>query len=238
MAGVLYNKTKGGVSVIDINTLGVLYVVSADASIQSVADLKGKTVYLTGKGTTPDYVARYLTAANGLTEEDVTFEYKSEPAEVAAVLKEKSDAIGLLPQPFVTAACAQNEALQIVLNLTEEWDKLQSGDGSRMVTGVTIVRSDFLAENEDAVKGFMADHKASAEAVNANPDEAAEQIAALGIIEKAPIAKKALPYCNITYIDGAEMKSALSGYLSVLFDQNPASVGGALPADDFYYAAE
>lgn len=124
VASVLYNKTEGGVAVIDINTLGVLDIVASDDSIKSIADLKGKTLYLTGKGTTPDYVIHYLLTENGLSEDDVTLEFKSEAAEVAAVLKEQPDAIGLLPQPFVTVACAQNENLKIVLDLTQEWQEI------------------------------------------------------------------------------------------------------------------
>lgn len=235
VASVLYSKTEGGISVIDINTLGVLDIVASDDSIKSITDLKGKTVYMTGKGTTPDYVFHYLLSANGMAEGDLTLEFKSEAAEVAAVLKEQPDAIGLLPQPFVTAACMQNEALQIVLDLTKEWQAVQGEHGSQLVTGVTIVRNDFLSENPNAVSLFLEEHKASAEFANTNADEASELIAALGIIEKAPIAKKALPYCNITCLTGEEMKTALSGYLQVLFDQDPKSVGGKLPEDSFYY---
>lgn len=235
VASVLYNKTKGGISVIDINTLGVLDIVAADTSITSIADLKGKTVYMTGKGITPDFVFHYLLSANGLTENDVTIEFKSEPTEVAAVLKEQPDAIGLLPQPFVTAACAQNENLSIVLDLTNEWQAVQDETGSQLVTGVTIARNEFLNSHPDAVSRFLEEHAASAEFTETNPDEAAELIAAKGIIEKAPVAKKALPYCNITCLTGEDMKAALSGYLQVLFDQDPSSVGGKLPEDDFYF---
>lgn len=235
VASVLYNKTQGGISVIDINTLGVLDIVASDTSITSIADLKGKTVYMTGKGTSPDYVFHYLLSANGLTEDDVTIEFKSEPTEVAAVLKEQPDAIGLLPQPFVTAVCAQNENLSIVLDLTKEWQNVQGEGGSQLVTGVTIARNEFLENHPDAVTTFLKEHAASAEYTETNPDETAELIAAKGIIEKAPVAKKALPYCNITCLTGEEMKTALSGYLQVLFDQNPASVGGKLPEDGFYF---
>ena len=235
VASVLYNKTKGGISVIDINTLGVLDIVASDDSITSIADLKGRTVYMTGKGTTPDYVFHYLLTANGLTEDDVTIEFKSEPTEVAAVLKEQPDAIGLLPQPFVTAACAQNEALKIVLDLTNEWQAVQGESGSQMVTGVTVARNEFLKSSPDAVKLFLQEHATSAEYTETNPDETAELIAAKEIVAKAPIARKALPYCNITCLTGEDMKAALSGYLQVLFDQNPASVGGKLPEDGFYY---
>lgn len=235
VASILYTKTQGNVNVIDINTLGVLYVVASDDSISSMEDLKGKTLYMTGKGTTPEYVMNYLLSENGLNDGDVTLEFKSEAAEVASVLKEDSSAVGVLPQPFATAACIQNEALKPVLDLTEQWNLLNKENGSQLVTGVTIVRSDFLKENEEAVKLFMEDHKASAAYTSEHLDEAAEMVAALGIVEKAPIAKKAMPACNIVCITGEEMKSALSGYLSVLEAADAKSIGGQLPGDDFYY---
>ncbi len=235
VASVLYNKTNGGISVIDINTLGVLYMVSGDSSIDEITDLKDKTIYLTGKGTTPDYVLHYILTENGFTESDYTLEYKSEATEVAAVLAENPDAIGLLPQPFVTAACAQNEALSVVLDMNEQWAVVQGEGGSRLVTGVTVVRNEFLEENEKAVKNFLAEHEESTKNINEDVEHAASLAVEAGIIAKEPIAKKAIPNCNITYIDGEEMKQALSGYLNVLFEQDASSVGGALPADDFYY---
>lgn len=235
VASVIYHKTEGGVSVIDINTLGVLYMVSADTSIQSMQDLAGKTIYLTGKGTTPDFVLQYLLEANGMTEDDVTLEYKSEATEVATVLAEQPDAVGLLPQPFVTAATKQNESLSIVLDLTEEWQKVQGAGGSSLVTGVTIVRNDFLEEHEEAVRAFLADHEASTVYANTEIAATAELVVAQGIIEKAPIAEAAIPFCNIVYIDGEEMKTALSGYLEVLMEQNAEFIGGSLPEDEFYY---
>lgn len=235
VASVLYMKTEGGVSVIDINTLGVLYMVSGDSGIKGMDDLKGRTLYLTGKGTTPDYVLQYLLRENGLTTQDVTLEYKSEATEVAAILAKTPDAIGVLPQPFVTAACAQNEELSVVMDLTEQWNAVQKEGGSRLVTGVTVVRNSFLEEYQDTVERFMEEHKASAAYANEHVEEAAELVAAAGIIEKAPVAVKAMPACNITYMDGDDMKMALSGYLEVLFGQDAASVGGGLPGDEFYY---
>ena len=235
VASILYNKTEGGIAVIDINTLGVLYMVSGDTAVDSVEDLKGKTIYLTGKGTTPDYVLSYILSENGLLEGDYTLEYKSEATEVAALLAENPTNIGLLPQPFVTVACAQNEALQVVMDMNEQWILLQGENGSRMVTGVTVVRREFLEENEEVVLNFLEEHKASAAAINEDVEKGAELVANAGIIAKAPIAQKAIPKCNITYIDGEEMKNALSGYLEVLFKQDASAVGGNLPEDDFYY---
>jgi len=235
VASVLYHKTKGGICVIDINTLGVLYMVSGDTSIQGVDDLSGKTIYLTGKGTTPDYVLQYLLNANGIDTDECTLEYKSEAMEVAVLLAKKPDAVGLLPQPFVTAACAQNEALEAVFSINDEWNSVQGEEGSRLVTGVTVVRRGFLEENEDAVRAFLDEHAESAEAINENPETGAALCVKAGIVAKEQIAQKAIPGCNITCITGNEMKQALSGYLQVLFEQSAQSVGGTLPKEDFYY---
>lgn len=235
VAAMLYAKTEGGISVLDINTLGVLYMVSGNSEIKSFADLKGRTVYLTGKGTTPDYVLQYLLTANGIGMEEVTLEYRSEATEVAALLSENPEGIGLLPQPFVTAARAQNDALSVCLSLTEEWEKVQGEEGSSLVTGVTIVRKEFLQENEAAVKLFLQDHAESTAYTESNLKETAALCVEAEIIAKEAIAEKAIPACNITCLTGEEMKQALSGYLTVLYQMNPKAVGGSLPGDDFYY---
>lgn len=236
VASVLYNKTQGQVVVLDINTLGVVYVLESGETVQSAADLAGRTIYLPGKGTTPDYALQYVLAQNGLTTDDVDLQYKSEAAEVISALAEDPDAIGLLPQPAATTACIQNENLRIALDLTAEWDVVSQD--STLVTGVTIVRKAFLEENEAAVRSFLAAHEASAAYTNENVEEAAELVAQLGIVPQAAIAAKAIPYCNITCLTGAEMQTKLSGYLSVLAGQNPESIGGTLPGEDFYYTGE
>lgn len=231
-AANLYQKSNGAIAVIDINTLGVLYMVSGDDSIKSVDDLTNKTIYLTGKGTTPDLALRYLLETHNIKLSDVTIEYKSEATEVAAALSENPDAVGLLPMPFVIAACAQNEALQIVLDVNAQWES--ANDGKGLVTGVTIVRKAFLEEHPEAVDAFLTDHKNSAEYVNTNAEEAAELVVKSGIVEKAPIAQKAIPKCNITCITGEEMKEMLSGYLDILEKQDVSFIGGAVPGEDFY----
>lgn len=239
VAAVLYQKTDGGVAVIDINTLGVLYVVTGTAEIGSVADLKGKTIYLTGKGTTPEASLRYVLEANGLTEADYTLEFKSEATEVAAVLAENPDAVGLLPQPFVTAALMQNDALKVVLDLNEEWmrveNEIKDGISNGLVTGVTVVRKAFLEEFPEAVDAFLEEHALSVEAINRDVETGAALAVEAGIVAKEPIAQKAIPECNITCVTGEEMRSDLSAYLNVLVGFDAALVGGQTPEADFYY---
>ncbi len=231
VAAVAYNKTKHGVSAIDINTLGVLYCVTGDENIKSVKDLAGKTVLSTGQGASPEYVLNYLLEKNGVTDCDVQF--KSEATEIAALLKQDPAQIAILPQPFVTVATAQNDQLKVAFSLTDEW-KSVSPD-SKLLTGVTVVRNEVLENRAAEVDQFIADHQASTEKAATDVDATAELVAKYGIIAKAPVAKKALPNCNIVAIAGDEMKTDLAGYLQVLFDANPKSVGGTMPEDDFYY---
>lgn len=235
VASVLYHKTDGAVTVVDINTLGVLYLVSADNTVSQMEDLRGRTIYLTGMGTTPDFVLQYLLAENGIALSDVTLEYKSEATEVAAYLAENPDAVGLLPQPYVTALSIQNPDIVRVLDMTAEWEKVQGEAGGMLVTGVTLVRNEFLEEHPDAVAAFLEEHAQSADYANTNVAEAAALVEHFGIVEKAAVAEKALPYCNITCLTGEEMKTALSGYLAVLAEYDASFIGGGVPEDAFYY---
>lgn len=237
LASVLYNKTEGKVKALAVNVLGVLYLAEYNSDeINSLADLKGKTIYATGKGSTPEYFLRYVLTQNGLDPDtDVTLDWKSEPSEVLAVLNGQGSGIAMLPQPYVTAAAAQlGEGFQVKLSVSEEWQKVSGG--TPCTTACILVRSQFAEENPQAVAQFLADYADSAAWVNENVEAAGDLCGQYEIV-KAPIAKKAIPQCNIVSITGSDMKATLSGCLEVLFQQNPAAVGGALPQDDFYYGA-
>lgn len=231
LASVLYNKLNGDVQVLAVNTLGVLFMLENGNEIGEFKDLDGKHIYATGQGATPEYILNYLMKKNGVEAE---VEYVGEHAALATMLASGEAQIGMLPQPNVTAALAGSEDLRIAIDLTAEWDRVSE---TRLVQGVVIARKSFVEANKNAIDVFLDDYKASAEFVNANVDEAAKLIAEAEILPKEGLAKAAIPGCNITFMKGADMKAAVSGMLSVLFDADAKSVGGALPADDFYYGA-
>lgn len=234
LAATLFNKTEGGVKLAAINTLGVLYLVENGDTIQSFADLKGKTIYLTGKGSTPEFALQYLLSENGLTVgTDVFLEYKTEHSELATLLAADKATIALLPQPFVSSAMMQNEGLRIALDLTAEWEKVATG--SSLAMGGLLVQSKLLTENKEGYDRFMADYRQSVDFMidSKNLEQAASYIEQADIL-KAPVAKKALPYCSITLITGEKLPSVAGGFLEVLFNADPKSVGGKLPDESFY----
>lgn len=234
LAATLYQKTSGGIQVMAVNTLGVLYVVEKGDTVHSFADLKGRTILSTGKGTTPEYVLRYLLRKNGIDpDKDVKIEYYSEASEVTAQMAAtKKDAIAVLPQPYVTAAQMKDSSLRIVLDLTKEWNKVCD---TQLITGVTVVRTAYAEEHPEEVINFLKDYQKSVDAANDDLDGTAALCEEVGVVAKAAIAKKALPKCNIVYRIGDEMKADVNAYLQVLYDASPAAVGGKLPDANFYY---
>lgn len=235
LASVLYNKTEGQIVTLAVNTLGVLYLVENGNAVQSLQDLAGKTIVAAGKGSTPEYALRYLLKENGIDpDRDLVIDWKSEHSECVAALASGAATIALLPQPFVTVAQTKIEGLRMAVDLNAEWDALDNGSG--LITGVVAARKEFADAHPDAVEEFLDAYAASVEWVNGNTADAAALIGEYGIVDAA-VAEKALPYCNIVCLTGAELAEKLPGYLQVLFDADPASVGGKLPEEAFCYQA-
>ena len=237
MGSVLFNNSDGKVTMLDIITLGILYILEkGDQSIKSVEDLKGKTIIAHGQGATPEYSLSYILSGHGLDiNTDVTMDWKSSADEVLAAVENADNAVVMLPQPFVTVAQTKVQNLNTVLDLTKEWDAL--GTGGKLITAGLFVRNDFLESNKELVDEFIANYTDSVKWINENVEEASKLVEANDII-KAPIAAKAIPYCNLVSITGDEMKSATEDYLMTLFNLNPKSVGGALPGEEFYYTGK
>lgn len=237
LAATLYNKTNGGVTVLAVNTLGVLSLLGSGQEIASIADLAGKTIYAPGQGANPEYILRYVLSGNGLDpDKDVTIRFVGEGSELLTVWQTDPEAVIMAPQPVATSILMQNENTRTLFNMTDEWDKVSGGDSTLMM-GCVIVRNAFLQENPGAVELFLQEYAASIEKAQSDVEGTAALCEQYGLIPKAALAQKAIPSCGLTFVTGAEMKSALSGYLQVMFDADPKSVGGAMPGDDFYYGA-
>ncbi|MBP1588485.1 MAG: ABC transporter substrate-binding protein [Clostridia bacterium] len=235
LAAVLYNKTEGKVLLAAVNTLGVLYVLENGDTIREIADLKGKTIGATGQGSTPQYVLEYILRANGLEPgKDVTVEYYSEHAELAARMASGDVAVGMLPEPNVTSVLVKNADVRIAVDLTKEWEKSDKS-GSTLTQGTVIVSRSFAEAHPDQLNDFLREYGESAAFVNANVSEAAELAEKFGVVPSKAIAAKAIPNCNIVTFTGNDAKARLSGFLKVLFEADAKSVGGQLPGDDFYY---
>lgn len=238
LGAVLYNKTQGGVQGLSLITRGMLYVLEKGDSVQSVADLQGKTIVSAGQGATPEYVMQYILEKNGV---EATLDFKSEHAEVTTLAVNGMADIVLVPEPHVTTLLMKDASYRVALDITEEFAKAASENSypeAQLSMSVVIVRTEFAKEHPELVEKFMADLQASIAFANENVEAAAQEIVDQGIIASAAVAQKALPSCKLVFVSGADMKAQAAPLYEILFAANPASVGGTLPGADFFYAAE
>lgn len=234
LAAKLYKKTEGGIKILAVNTLGVLNVLdNTGADITTLADLAGRKIVTTGQGSNPEFIINHLLGANGVDpNNDVTIEYLADGGELAAVWASEPDAVIIAPQPAATAIKAKYENARIVIDLTDEWARVNPD--SALMMGCIVVRSEFLKEHTQAVKDFLADYESSISAAAADAAKTGELCEEYGIVASAKIAQAAIPGCNLCFVTGEEMRGKLTGYLQVLFDADPGSVG-AMPDDGFWY---
>lgn len=236
MAATLCNKTDGGLQVLAINTLGVLYILEKGETVQSMADLEGKTVYATGQGANPEYILNYLLTENGVDPTQVDIQWMT-AQEVTAIMTTEEAAICMLPVPAATAVLMKDPGVRQAISLSDEWDKLGAG---ALAQGCIVARTEYVQNNPQAVADFLEAYEASIVYMKdeANLEDASALVAQYGITANAQIASRAIAQCNLTFITGQAMKDILVQFYQVLFQANPASIGGGLPVDEFYYGIE
>ena len=236
-AAIVFNTDSIDIQVAAISMLGVLYVVQKAGTpvIANLADLSGQTVYLTSQGSTPDVAFRYLLAQNNIN--NVKLEFETEGSIIAAGIKTANSKYdyALLPQPAATVASSGPGAATEAIHLSGEWKKFHPE--SDIITAVLVVRTAYIKNNRAAFEKFLEDYRKSVEFVTdaRNLDISAGYVVDMGIVPALPLAKAALLKCGITFIRAEEMRTSLSQFYQVLYDQNPRSIGGKIPSQKFYY---
>ncbi|MBE7092429.1 MAG: ABC transporter substrate-binding protein [Clostridiales bacterium] len=231
LAATLYNKTKGQVKLLALNTLGVLYILEKGETINSINDLEGKKIYSSGQAATPQYALDYVLKANNI---NCQVEYFSTHEELATQALAGNADIILIPEPQVSTILSKNAGFRIAVDFNKAWNDA-TNNSSLFSMGCLVVRKDFADSNPKAVEKFLEEYTASVKFVNENHDEASQIIANYKIVPNQLIAKNAIPNCKMVTISGEEMKTKTKPYLQILFDSDKKSIGGALPGEDFYY---
>ncbi len=232
VAATLYNKTQGKVRMLAVNTYGVLSILEKGDTVKSIADLKGKTIYSTGKGQNPEFILKHILTKNNIDpEKDVNINFVSSEDLVQKLISGEAE-VALAPEPAATTVMVKNAELRRALSINDEWSKVSD---TKLMMGCVIALDSYVAANPEAVAKFLEEYQKSIEFAATNIDEAAKHCATYKITASEAIAKKAIPTCNLCYVVGSDMKTNVNGYLNVLFTADKTSIGGAMPNDDFYY---
>lgn len=236
LAAKLHQKTNGKITMLAVNTLGVLSFLSSDESVKTVADLKGKTIYSAGEGSNPEYILKYVLKQNNIDpEKDVTIKFVATGEQLSAAMISGQATVAMVPEPAATTVLTKKNTVKRIFTVNDEWEKISD---SKLMMGCVVALDSYIENNKEAVDKFLEEYKASIEFANKNLDDTAKYCETYGIVPSAAIAKAAIPTCNVTYVDKTEMKNSIKGYFEVLLSFDKTSIGGKLPADSFYYNAK
>lgn len=240
LASALYNATNGKIKMLAINTLGVVSILEKGSTVSALSDLVGKKIYApaTAKGVIPELVFNYLLEENGVA--DVSIEWvqprPDEPIHktLADKLKDEAGVLVLSPEPNASVILTNVEGARRAIDLNEEWNAVNNG--AMYITGVVVARTEFIEENPEAVDNFLKEYAVSVSyAGTADVKEVARLVTEHKILPFPDVLEKAIPACNVRYMDGEEMKTAMNGFINCVFDGNPKAFGGKKPDDGFYY---
>lgn len=227
MGALLYKRTEGEVQALSVITLGVLYLLEKGDTIQTVDDVGDRALIVAGRGSTTEPILLHIFG------QSVNLDFQAEHAEVVAkALAGQADVV-VLPEPFATNLMMKDPGYHVALDLTEAWEATGAG---ALPMSVVVVRKAFLSEHPDAVRAYLAEYATSVAYANEHPAEAAALMEALDMIPAA-VAVNAIPRAHLVSITGDAMQEALSAFYAILFLENPALIGGAVPDDAYYVVA-
>lgn len=232
LAAVIYNKGIN-IRLLAITNWGVNYVVGRDDSIQSWADLKGKTVAIAPKGATPDLLFRFLTETNGLNAvQDLDLRYFPSPVELAHLVIAGQTDLAILPEPWATHVTMQDPSAKILLDFQLEWKDRQNRDRS-YPQSCLVVNGEFAGKHPEILAAFFKEAAASGAWVNQYPKFAAllgEEYLSI----PAQAGELAIPRCNLNFIKATEVRKEIDYFFQVLYRFNPNSIGESIPDEKFY----
>jgi len=233
VASKVYNLTKGKYELAVINTLGVLYVLSADKSINSLEDLKGQTIYCGTPGATPDFILKNLMNKNNLKpDEDILIDYSLNNSELAQAVIGGDIEYAILPEPFATMVSMKNKDIKRCINIQEEWNNVE--ESAEIVMGALVVKKEFRENNTEFLNKFLKEYETSVSWVNDNLVEGGKLLEKHEILPSSKIAELSIPNCNIVYIDAQSKKDEILNFLKILYDFDKKSIGGKLPDENFF----
>lgn len=232
-AAVLYNRGTG-VQMLSVIGWGVLYVTGQDRTIKKWTDLKGKEVFIGGKGAVPDLLFQYLCQKNGLKPDvDLRISYVASPAELAQLAVAGKAPLAVIPEPWVTEVLERSPQSRVLLDFQKEWGRIEQTQPLYPQTCV-VVRQQFAKEYPERVKVFSRELAKSISWIKRNPVKGgvlAEQYVSLSRVS----VEKGLTRCNLKYSDAYAVRNEVQMFLSRLHGVMPQAVGGKLPDENFYY---
>lgn len=232
LAAKLYNSTNGGVKIIAVNVLGAVHLLTGDSGVTSLADIKGKTVYATGKGGYCEYFINAVLTQNGIDpEKDVKIEYK-EQDELAALALDGTAKLCFVPEPYATRIVRENKEMKRLVDLNGLWEK---STGTKPVQSVVIARTEYIEKNPEYIETFLFHNEVSLNYLSSEDNQGINFLSENGYFSSFDLAAATVSASNLVFMKGEDMKPLIKGTFEAFYAVDPASVGGAIPDDGIFH---
>ncbi len=226
---------------LNISVWGVLWIVSADPGIKSLADLKGEEILLTYRGDLPDLVLTSLATGQGL---DPARDFKRRylpnfPAAAQEVIGGRAKH-AMLAEPMASAALLKSAMLQgkapglyRAIDIQQEWGRVHHTKPRIAEAGICALPR--ITGHPEVIEAFQDAYRTAIEWCRTNPKRAAQIVTKqIPGLKPGPVAS-ALKNARLQFVTARAAKPELVQFYKILMGLNPAKIGGRLPDDGFYW---
>ena len=243
VAANLYNRGVP-LRLLDITTWGLLWMVSRDPGLKTLADFRGKEVVMPFRGDMPDIIFRLLSEREGLAiGKDITLRYVASPIDAMQLLITRRADHALLAEPAVSMGLRKTHSFPVSViapelyrsvDLQQEWGRVLKRPPRIPQAGITAlggVRDDsaLLARFEQEHAKALAWCQAEPEACGAIAARHVDMLTPEGVADAIRATQS-----TMKWVDAAAARPELEFFYQQLLDRQPGLVGGKLPPAAFY----
>ena len=242
VAANLYNRGVK-LQLINVSTWGVLWMVSRDQGLKTLADFKGKEILMPFRADMPDILFQALVEKQGMdVKRDFKLRYVGSPLDAMQMLITRRADHALLAEPAVSVALRKTKSFPISIiaptlfrsvDLQQEWGRVMQRE-ARIPQAGMVAMGQALA-NPALVEKFQKAYATSLAWCEKSPDECGKLVAKRVDMLTPEGVADSVRVDNAVFVSARDAKPELAFFFGLLHAKQPALVGGKVPDSGFYY---
>jgi NitT/TauT family transport system substrate-binding protein len=220
----------------------VLWMVSRDNSLKTLADFKGKEIAMPFRADMPDIVFQLLAEKQGLNvKRDFKLRYVGTPIEAMQLLITRRVDHALLAEPAISMALRKTQSFPVSViapqlyrsvDMQQEWGRVMQREARIPQAGITAMGR--VVGNTELIARFQTAYAASLKWCEANPDVCGALVAKRVAMLTPEAVADSIRIDNARFVSAMEAQPELEFFFGQLLARQPALVGGKLPDAGFY----
>ncbi len=241
VAANLYNR-GADIRLLNVSIWGVLWMVSRDNSLKTLADFKDKEIAMPFRGDMPDIIFSKLAKESGLDpKKDFKLRYVSNPLDAMQLLILRRVDHALLAEPAVSMALRKTQSypMKIIapdlyrsVDLQKEWGRLLKRKSSIPQAGMALINKKL---DKHIIQRFIEEYEKATNWCLEYPDEAGKIVAEHIELLTPEAVSDSIKVSQFKHVSANDARVELDYFFNILLESTPAVIGGKLPDDGFFY---